>query len=307
MVYAEYSSEEDTPLASSPDKKVTAPLPPISTAVNGSEKSRRKAKKEVSSDQDDEPQDPPKKKSRPRSTKPPKKKAKKAENDDALDVSEEEDDDVPVQKKPRKTRKKRQPKLESDAGEPASENDRPVKKKASTKRTPNKPDKKEDISETEVVKPKKTTGKAKEEPNGSPKKSRGKKKEEEEEEEEIFKWWEAGDPNGDGSEKWQTLEHNGVIFPPPYEPLPSDVKMKYNGNHNSLLSGRLTLMSFPPGKSVDLPLAAEEVAAFYAAMLETDHAQDATFNKNFFDDWKTVLKENPPVRGSFLIIGESSN
>lgn len=30
-------------------------------------------------------------------------------------------------------------------------------------------------------------------------------------------------------------------------------------------------------------------------MLETDHAQDKTFNKNFFDDWLKVLKDHPPV------------
>ena len=46
---------------------------------------------------------------------------------------------------------------------------------------------------------------------------------------------------------------------------------------------------------MNLPPAAEEVAGFYAALLETDHAQDKTFNKNFFDDFKKVLKEHPPV------------
>jgi DNA topoisomerase-1 len=50
------------------------------------------------------------------------------------------------------------------------------------------------------------------------------------------------------------------------------------------------------GKEVDLPPAAEEVAGFYAAMLETEHAQDATFNKNFFEDWKTLMKQHAPVR-----------
>lgn len=48
-------------------------------------------------------------------------------------------------------------------------------------------------------------------------------------------------------------------------------------------------------KSVDLPPESEEVAGFYGAMLETDHAKDATFNKNFFDDWSKVLKKHPPV------------
>jgi len=49
------------------------------------------------------------------------------------------------------------------------------------------------------------------------------------------------------------------------------------------------------GQSVDLSPEAEEIAAFYAALLETDHAKDATFNKNFFEDWKTLMKRHPPV------------
>ena len=60
-------------------------------------------------------------------------------------------------------------------------------------------------------------------------KKKSKKKTKEEEEEETYRWWEQQERDGDGSEKWQTLEHNGVYFPPPYEPLPSHVKMKYNG------------------------------------------------------------------------------
>lgn len=70
----------------------------------------------------------------------------------------------------------------------------------------------------------KKKGKTKEE-NKSPK-----KKKEEEEEEEVFRWWDVpADIEGDGSVKWRRLEHNGVLFPILYTPLPSDVKMKYNG------------------------------------------------------------------------------
>jgi len=50
------------------------------------------------------------------------------------------------------------------------------------------------------------------------------------------------------------------------------------------------------GSVVDLPPEAEEVAGFYAALLGSDHAQDKTFNKNFFEDWKTIMKKHPPVR-----------
>ena len=55
-------------------------------------------------------------------------------------------------------------------------------------------------------------------------------------------------------------------------------------------------LRFGSGKLVDLPPASEEVAGFYAALLETEHAQDKTFNANFFDAFLKVLKKNPPVR-----------
>lgn len=88
-----------------------------------------------------------------------------------------------------------------------------------------------------------------------------------------YKWWED-EKFGEGPERWQTLEHNGVIFPPPYEPLPSYVKLYYDL------------------KAVNLPPAAEEVAGFFAAMLETDHAKNPVFQKNFFEDFLQVLHEN---------------
>lgn len=98
------------------------------------------------------------------------------------------------------------------------------------------------------------------------------KKEDSVETDEGYKWWE--DENfGEGDERWQTLEHNGVLFPPPYEPLPSYVKLYYEG------------------KPVDLPPLAEEVAGYFAAMIETDHAKNPVFQQNFFNDFLQVLKE----------------
>ena len=49
------------------------------------------------------------------------------------------------------------------------------------------------------------------------------------------------------------------------------------------------------GQSLTLPPESEEVAGFWAAKLETDHARDATFQANFFRDFKAVLKDFPPV------------
>ena len=95
----------------------------------------------------------------------------------------------------------------------------------------------------------------------------------EEEEDAGYKWWEAQDEH-DGEIKWTSLEHNGVMFPPEYEPLPSHVKLYYDG------------------KPVNLPVEAEEVAGFFGAMVETDHAKNPVFQKNFFNDFKEVLKES---------------
>lgn len=218
----------------------------------------------------------------------PKRKVKVENSDNDL---ESEDDKPAPSKKVTQPRKKRKV-AEGDA-------DRQPAKKAVPRKV-----KKDSASETEAAKPtvkKKGKVKAEIEETDSKrkvnegdtggkgaKKSKGKQKEEKEKDEEsedVYKWWEQ-DPDqtvvSDGTQKWTTLEHNGVIFPTPYQSLPKHVKMKYNG------------------KSVDLPPESEEVAGFYGAMLETDHAKDATFNKNFFDDWSKILKKHPARDGTTI-------
>ncbi|KAK7053306.1 DNA topoisomerase 1 [Paramarasmius palmivorus] len=266
VVASDGSSEDDTPLASSPPKQSTSaavymPGAADSTTVPASKPkrngtARRSTIKKESSDEEEEVEE--KKPSR----KPPRKKIKNEDSDEA----------------PSKPARKRKVKAESDAE--SSEDDKPLTKKAAAKKAPAKRVKKEeDASDSDTPKPKKRASKVKKEAEtSSPTKGKGKKKKEEEDEEEVYKWWETN-ATEDNSVKWTTLEHNGVYFPPPYEPLPSNVKMKYDG------------------KVLDLPPASEEVAGFYAALIESDHAQDATFNKNFFDDWKKVLKDHPPRNG----------
>lgn len=120
---------------------------------------------------------------------------------------------------------------------------------------------------------------SKKRPLEKPENKKGKKKvKKEEEEKDIYKWWEEQDQSGiaeDDSIKWTTLEHNGVLFPPEYEP--HNVKMKYDG------------------KPITLSPEAEEVASFFAALLETEHAQNPVFQKNFFNDWLQILKKDPNV------------
>ena len=96
--------------------------------------------------------------------------------------------------------------------------------------------------------------------------------EEAEADEEEYRWWE--DPTkGDGSKKWTSLEHAGVVFPPPYQPLPKNVQMRYDG------------------KPVKMAPEAEEIAGFFGAMLNSTHnVENPTFQKNFFDDFTKMLK-----------------
>jgi DNA topoisomerase-1 len=95
----------------------------------------------------------------------------------------------------------------------------------------------------------------------------------EDEEDEEHRWWE-GVKNEDDSIKWKTLEHNGVIFAPPYEPLPKNVKLLYDG------------------KPVDLHVEAEEVASFFGSMLNsTQNVENPVFQTNFFTDFKDIIKK----------------
>ena len=92
-----------------------------------------------------------------------------------------------------------------------------------------------------------------------------------EEGEERYRWWE--DPTkGDGTIKWTTLEHAGVVFPPPYEALPKNVDMRYDGT------------------PVTMSPEAEEIAGFFGTMLNSTHnVENPTFQKNFFKDFKHML------------------
>ena len=142
--------------------------------------------------------------------------------------------------------------------EESSDDDAPLTKKA--------PPKKKAAAKVETSSPKKKSGKA-------VKKEETEQDEEAEAEEEEYRWWE--DPTkGDGTKKWTTLEHAGVVFPPPYQPLPKNVQMRYNGT------------------PVRMDPEAEEIAGFFGAMLNSTHnVENPTFQKNFFEDFTKMLKD----------------
>nr|XP_023683059.1 DNA topoisomerase I, mitochondrial-like isoform X1 [Paramormyrops kingsleyae]XP_023683060.1 DNA topoisomerase I, mitochondrial-like isoform X1 [Paramormyrops kingsleyae]XP_023683061.1 DNA topoisomerase I, mitochondrial-like isoform X1 [Paramormyrops kingsleyae]XP_023683062.1 DNA topoisomerase I, mitochondrial-like isoform X1 [Paramormyrops kingsleyae]XP_023683064.1 DNA topoisomerase I, mitochondrial-like isoform X1 [Paramormyrops kingsleyae]XP_023683065.1 DNA topoisomerase I, mitochondrial- len=96
-----------------------------------------------------------------------------------------------------------------------------------------------------------------------------KMKKKEEEEQQRWRWWEE-EKYPDGI-KWKFLEHKGPYFPPEYQPLPDDVRFFYNG------------------KAVKLSPAAEEVALFFAQMLDHEYTTKDVFRNNFFKDWRKEM------------------
>lgn len=119
---------------------------------------------------------------------------------------------------------------------------------------------------------KKTNGKVKTE-DFVVKKGKG-KKEDSEEVDEVYRWWDAPKKEDD-SIKWEKLQHQGVVFPPEYELLPKNVKLRYDGT------------------PVTLSMEAEEIAGFFGAMLNSTHnVENPTFQKNFFADFTEEVKKS---------------
>lgn len=217
----------------------------------------------------------------------------------AHQIGEESDDDVPLGEKlqkekaamekkagkqaaaTRRASKSGEAKRKAAKKESDSEDDKPLAKKPAPKKQANgtkKVKKEESDDDAPLTKKAPAAKKAKAAPKAEPasaKKGKGKVKEEDieegEEAEEEYRWWE--DPTkGDGTTKWTTLEHNGVVFPPEYEALPKNVKMLYDG------------------VPVTLDIKAEEVAHAFGGMLNSTHnVENPTFQKNFFADFKEVL------------------
>lgn len=216
----------------------------------------------------------------------------------AHQIGEDSDDDVPLGQKLQKEKAAIQKKAEKEAPvarkaaksadtkrksvkkeTDSEDDDKPLSKakKAAPKKQVNgakKVKKEESDDDAPLTKKTPAAKRAKAEPAAA-KKAKGKAKEEDQEEgeegEEEYRWWE--DPTkGDGTTKWTTLEHNGVVFPPEYEPLPHNVMMKYDG------------------VPVKLDPQAEEIAHAFGGMLNSTHnVENPTFQKNFFADFKEML------------------
>jgi DNA topoisomerase-1 len=74
-----------------------------------------------------------------------------------------------------------------------------------------------------------------------------------------------------GKRKWETLIHNGVLFPQEYES--HNIPMKYKG------------------EPIEISHTAEEYAMLYVKYFDTEYINNKTFNKNFWKDWKKYLND----------------
>lgn len=89
--------------------------------------------------------------------------------------------------------------------------------------------------------------------------------------EELYRRWKASGAGERGGKKWKTLVHNGVLFAPQYEP--HGVSLLYDRKH------------------VSLTPTCEEVANLFAAKLGTEFEKHDIFRRNFFLDFRTILKK----------------
>ncbi len=160
---------------------------------------------------------------------------------------EDSDDDIPLVRK-------RSAKKVNGANKEDSDGDAPLARRGSTQKKTESPSTKKGLKMNAA-------------------KIETEQDQEAEDQEEEYRWWE--DPTkGDGTAKWKTLEHAGVVFPPRYEPLPTNIKLHYDG------------------KPVSMAQEAEEVAGFFGSMLNSTHnVENPTFQKNFFNDFRKKLEE----------------
>jgi len=72
--------------------------------------------------------------------------------------------------------------------------------------------------------------------------------------------------------KWETFHHNGVMFPPKYDP--HGIPIIYNG------------------QKVNLSSEEEEYATIFSRYIDTEYYKSDKFKKNFWKDWRVILGKN---------------
>ncbi|OXB60941.1 hypothetical protein ASZ78_001519 [Callipepla squamata] len=193
------------------------------------------------------------------------------ESEDAKGLKEEEEVDEQEEKGWEQIQSMKTEENEGGKGDVLGKKQKNKEKKPNEKKKEKGTKDKEKSKEEET--PKKTQKRKSkdegEENNKKKVKKEEKKKEKKEEAQNKWKWWEEEKTN-DGV-KWKQLEHKGPYFVPLYEPLPDDVQFYYDG------------------KPLKLSLATEEIATFYAKMLDHEYTTKEIFQNNFFNDWRKEM------------------
>lgn len=81
---------------------------------------------------------------------------------------------------------------------------------------------------------------------------------------------------GGAKKKWNTLSHQGLLFPPPY--VKHNVPVIYNN------------------QKIVLNKNSEELATLYAKYIQSAYVNNRTFNDNFWADWQKTLEPNTVIR-----------
>ncbi|ETO34200.1 DNA topoisomerase type I, partial [Reticulomyxa filosa] len=92
----------------------------------------------------------------------------------------------------------------------------------------------------------------------------------------AMQWWDRLDDLWNDEIKWNTMDHNGVVFAAPYEP--HNVKMQYDG------------------MDVDLTPNQEEVATMFGVMSASDWGKKPRFRNNFLKEFRKILCDRREAR-----------
>jgi DNA topoisomerase-1 len=85
----------------------------------------------------------------------------------------------------------------------------------------------------------------------------------------IHKWWDEAADEDESEIKWNSLEHNGVVFAPRYEPHGIPIKYK--------------------GEEFKLTPIQEEIATFWAQLLDNDLSKKEITRRNFIKEFREAL------------------
>jgi len=261
------SPKKSSPKRSSPKKSSPKKSSPKRSSPKKS--SPKKSSPKKSSPKKSSPKKSSPKRSSPKRSSPKKSSPKRSSPKRSSPKKSSPKKSSPKKSSPKKSSPKKSSPKKSSSKKSSSKKSSPKKsspKKSSSKKSSSKK------SSPKKSSPKKSSSKKSSPKKSSPKKSSPKKSSpKKSSSESSWKWWESENAEKNKDTKWVTLKHNGPVFTKKYKKLPKEIYLKYNG------------------KKIELTIESEEIATFYASMLNTEYVTKTIFNKNFFSDWRKMM------------------